>query len=64
MAKDIRQIGNITVFTLKAVCKKLQVSQWAVRQAIKNKKLQAVKFGRHYLITENALDNFLNNKKK
>lgn len=52
-------IQNINFYTVDEVAKELKVTPLTVRQYIKRGKIPAQRIGRPYLISQEALNNFL-----
>lgn len=50
---------KIKVYELKEVCKELNIGLQVLRSYIKEGKIKASKIGRKYLITEEAINEFL-----
>lgn len=50
---------KIKVYELKEVCKELNIGLQVLRTYIKEGKIKASKIGRKYLITEEAINEFL-----
>jgi excisionase family DNA binding protein len=49
--------------TIKEICQSLKVKKLTVYRWIKSGKLQAIKVGKSYRVTQQQIDNFINLKK-
>jgi len=58
------KMGDTNAFTLYEISKMFDVTPQTLRKYLKEGRIQAVKFGGKWVITEEAMRNFLLNKDK
>ena len=56
------EIGNLKLYTVREVAKKLKLTEVTIRTYIKTGNLQAKRIGKQYLIDETDLIDFLTRK--
>ncbi|MFW5782661.1 MAG: helix-turn-helix domain-containing protein, partial [Candidatus Muiribacteriaceae bacterium] len=59
----MKKIGKITLYDLNEISEKLEVSVFTLRNYLKAGKLNGRKIGSKYFITEDNIEEFLNNRK-
>lgn len=58
------KMGDTNAFTLYEIAKMFDVTPQTLRKYLKEGRIQAVKFGGKWVITEEAMKNFLLNKEQ
>ena len=51
--------GDMRLFSIREVCKRLGIGHWAVYQQINKKALKTVKIGKRRLVSVKALNDFI-----
>ena len=60
----MKQLGDITFYDVQEIAKAFDMTPQSIRKFLKEGRIQAVKFGGKWVITEEAMKNFLLNKEQ